>query len=747
MNYVSSFRSHFDAWVKASVDPSNFKDWIEETTSITEALEKRANNPQQRDKLLNFLIDSLRAETSQPLKERVQATWQNDESTPQRKALTKLFDVVKNKCGLPETSIIIKNLKQNLPSNTAPSRPNNNILPPIFTILSHENLLINEGTSLGAQDAWGKTALHYAIQDNQEETFISLLEGKDLALVIDASDFEGNTPLLLALRTGRYKFAAALLNAGASVDVQNSRGNTLLHELVILGNVEACQFILNYSHPNLGLKDPLGYTPLALAWCYNNPAIASLITPIANAQGLQLDQGVLQIIVAYASLETMESFFAVNNSKDIRQIILECAYTANRLDIFELALKGADPSAIANSDIGYHVFAVACFRDKLDYVYALLNAGIQLDKLDKKSRLPLISALKFNRVNFEPWLTPERKEQIAKILPVLKFYMRIKSISHSAKIKAKFKVPGSAFGEELGFSGDEGHEKYWAKEMRKATGYFPKHFREIIPESTVLLLINTLRNFQTNDPATDLLRFELGLPVVKATGWASHSVVIMFWNHFYVIVNRGAESTISVEIKEFQRDRLTVGILEEITKVTHLKSAEYLNLIGSLPGMLNFKVTPVTDSLEKNSQLPKQIVENCSWESLEGAVWTILLLSATQGINSSGHLESPNRVVHPEDVAEIKYAFNLWLAFNQLYHLERHLNTGVIRTPSVVPKRTIALPPVPSIFDEAFAKISPFADPKSSLFHPHMKTLYDKIHTRYEKLKKETPPNMFKEKK
>lgn len=760
MPYDSDFKSYLKTWVLASADLSLTQEWTEATTRIAKTLKEHANNPKQLDKLLIPLISSLRAPS---LLERVQVTWLK-EGTPEGRALTELFNVVKNECGLPESNSIIKNLMRS-PVNYIPPSINNNTLPPLNPTLSNESLLIeasrscdlnlvmyllNSGTSLSAQDAWGKTALHYAIESQHAEILHLLFQRNDLPQIVNTMDNAGNTPLLLALKGGRRDLAEALLNRGANVNIQNSWGNTILHELVILRNYEDCEFILNYN-PDLRIKNYDGDTSFALAWYLNYPWIALLITKSAPAENLYRQQPLLPIeqqlvpmehdvmlkIIKHTSLTTVEYFF--DEFPDLAKKVLRIAYDAKRPDVFRSALRrGADP----NSQEACLIITNACYRNQRPYVDALLEAGIKLDNFDITSQMLVISALKFNRIPLRH-LPAERLHLSDMILSQHKLYMRGKSIAHSSQSRAKFTTTNPNYGVEYSFRLEGGKDVRWAEEMFKATNLFESHFPGMIPHSTIALLVDALKNFEQNNAITDLNRIRQGLPVIKSAGWIAHAVSMTFWNPFGIVVNRGTENWgFPLLISEFKKELLKESQLERITQASHSESSDdYLKLMNELPEELNFTPTKMTKFLVDNCTLPDQVVGNCSWASLEGAVWALIVLSDIR----LNQLTVPNSVVSPQRMVQLKNIFNLWVAFNQLYHLERYLDTRVIRPPSH--KKRVILPPIPVIFDEAFAKIFPFADPKSPLFHFHMKDLYDRIYYRYKHLQKESSPNIFRAKK
>jgi len=60
------------------------------------------------------------------------------------------------------------------------------------------------------------------------------------------SDSEDQTPLELALWTGQISVASRLLDAGASIEVQTTKGLTLLHKAVRRGDNASALFLLEH---------------------------------------------------------------------------------------------------------------------------------------------------------------------------------------------------------------------------------------------------------------------------------------------------------------------------------------------------------------------------------------------------------------------------------------------------------------------------------------------------------------------
>ncbi len=130
----------------------------------------------------------------------------------------------------------------------------------------------------GGGGVWRQTALHLALAHRQEAVVSCLLEfsrppghqenggfATGPPLDINLKNSEDETPLGLALgRAGLPHLAAAMLAAGADVDVRNAAGLTLLQQAIAEGKTDAALFLLQHG-ADINMRTPQGLTPLELA--------------------------------------------------------------------------------------------------------------------------------------------------------------------------------------------------------------------------------------------------------------------------------------------------------------------------------------------------------------------------------------------------------------------------------------------------------------------------------------------------
>src|SRR5262249_25513636 len=103
------------------------------------------------------------------------------------------------------------------------------------------------------------TALQYAVRDGHLDTIRFLIEkGADL----NVRDGEGASPLDDAVWRGSLDTVAILLAHGARLNESYTRtGATPVNEAAYRGNTAVVQYLLQF-HPDLGLPDKRGYSPL-----------------------------------------------------------------------------------------------------------------------------------------------------------------------------------------------------------------------------------------------------------------------------------------------------------------------------------------------------------------------------------------------------------------------------------------------------------------------------------------------------
>jgi uncharacterized protein len=121
-------------------------------------------------------------------------------------------------------------------------------------------LLLKYGADPSLKDRNGNTPLHVAIQVGYPLDMIVALLGAQAP--VNAQNAAGDAPLHLALRTKRFDYSKALLDAGADIFLVNGRSESPLSVAIGLGP-DALDAILTPA--NVRTRDNYGNAPLAIA--------------------------------------------------------------------------------------------------------------------------------------------------------------------------------------------------------------------------------------------------------------------------------------------------------------------------------------------------------------------------------------------------------------------------------------------------------------------------------------------------
>ncbi|KAM6525460.1 hypothetical protein FALCPG4_011002 [Fusarium falciforme] len=225
-------------------------------------------------------------------------------------------------------------------------------------------LVIHMKARIDAVNNDGRSALHYSAASDvlEDETLPVLINaGADLNLV----DYEGHTPLHLAIQNGRWGAATRLVQAGADLEVRLPDGKTALHLAISMRNQEFTQVLVSRgANVDRKLRE---HTPLTMA-------ISSRCTPIT---AVLLDSGANPN----------------GSSRNGNTPLLAAAATGHDESVRYLLAKGADPS-VTQGQSGYSPMHMAAHKDKPYVLQLLAGSGAPIDLLDKMGETPLLVAAK-----------------------------------------------------------------------------------------------------------------------------------------------------------------------------------------------------------------------------------------------------------------------------------------------------------------------------------------------------------------
>lgn len=124
-------------------------------------------------------------------------------------------------------------------------------------------ILIDQKADANLQNDRGETALHEALEKNNEAAAEALATTADANLYLETKYKE--TPLHIAARKNMHKIVPLLLKHGSPVNAQDLYGNTALHLAASKGYKEVVRILVENGDIQLNVSNKEGLTPLHLA--------------------------------------------------------------------------------------------------------------------------------------------------------------------------------------------------------------------------------------------------------------------------------------------------------------------------------------------------------------------------------------------------------------------------------------------------------------------------------------------------
>jgi len=121
---------------------------------------------------------------------------------------------------------------------------------------------IKNGANASLTGENGGNIFHLLDDTIASEELIGIL--KNSGISIDKTDNYGNSPLHLAILSGKSRYAGSLINQGANLNIKNKMDLSPLHLAVFLNDEEVTDDLLKRG-ADINLKGNSGYTPLIIA--------------------------------------------------------------------------------------------------------------------------------------------------------------------------------------------------------------------------------------------------------------------------------------------------------------------------------------------------------------------------------------------------------------------------------------------------------------------------------------------------
>ena len=224
--------------------------------------------------------------------------------------------------------------------------------------------------------AAGDQRLVEAVKSGHRDLARSLLQQK---VDVNASQFDGTTPLHWAAQRDDVETAALLVSAGAGANVSNEFGVTPLSIACVNANAAMVDLLLRSgADPNFAL--PTGETPLMTAARTGNPKV------------------VKSLLEAQAKVDVKEK---LRSQTPLMWAAAEGHAEAVRL----LIARGADVNAKSKS--GYTALALAAREGNFETSKALIDAGARVDEASADGSTPLTVAVIRGHTKYAQFLLDE----------------------------------------------------------------------------------------------------------------------------------------------------------------------------------------------------------------------------------------------------------------------------------------------------------------------------------------------------
>ena len=230
-------------------------------------------------------------------------------------------------------------------------------------------LCLARGIDPNLYNGKGMTPLHLAMATSKADRDQVAAYLMDHGSYIEAPDYDGNTPLLLAARLGRAAIAGHLLDRKADIHVRDFDGSTALQVATIHEHVGTVQSLLDHGAPpdEAGAD---GITPLHEGVGRVNPGIVGALLEAGAIPDAQDDDGYTPLMYASSSDEVAMATVLLEwgASVDCRdaegRTALHIAAEKSSLDVIQTLLDGDSDlmAADVDGDTALHVSVRAAAR-------------------------------------------------------------------------------------------------------------------------------------------------------------------------------------------------------------------------------------------------------------------------------------------------------------------------------------------------------------------------------------------------
>ncbi len=246
--------------------------------------------------------------------------------------------------------------------------------------------LLDHGARADIPDANGNTALHYAVSAQNHDIFSVLLRHQHQ---INALNREEKTPLALAITLNDGFYAAQLLARGANINLKDQRQQTLLHQLTDDSNYNVRYektVAATISNEQLLLLMNAGDTAARIEWLLRHNITINAQNDKGNTALHQLAMRSTHIALLKRLLQQKPNLDSVNQQGNTA---LYLAIQADEKIALLLLQAGANPNLAGGNDKTPLYLAVE--QDNQHLVEQLIKHDAEVNQLNQQGQNPLFA--------------------------------------------------------------------------------------------------------------------------------------------------------------------------------------------------------------------------------------------------------------------------------------------------------------------------------------------------------------------
>lgn len=392
--------------------------------------------------------------------------------------------------------------------------------------------------------------------------------------------------------------------------------------------------------------------------------------------GLKKTYDMLPLMNAIESGDIEEVLIQLEKNGDIdRQNIsgvtaLVYAVYCDKTEIVELLLrKGADVNLKTTS--GDSPILFAALNGNMRIMELLLKKGADVYFKDTEG-LTVLNILKMKQPpGWQKMIQLIEKYSYYKCFSNLKnhakMYTGAKLLSHACALRGTAVVEGQVIPLEGGFS------NLFATKIAKSILEFSKAFPLHLDENSAVDLAEVLQFAAgNNSPEQTLKRIRQGMPTCILTGYDQHAATVFIWGDFFIWCDRSGEPGVNpISVCRFDPEKLRELDIQQMKDVKSKPSKEYIQMMTSLYVKLGVRQSEDDLEIQKCIDIPAQVVGNCGWASVEGALKAHLVLNRLK--------KCPSGVQQNEALKEsVSETFTSYTVFQQIKFLDKYLDRGVV---------------------------------------------------------------------